>query len=145
MKKNEIIKFFRKWKKLKSDLYFNSWPPGQKNPTLKGSKYFWVPKYFYFLLGGFELKLRFHSFLRIDSFRGVHLQQMTEREHIGLFGQIWDKRLRQKYSCLYSFCLWMFHKNNGTNEKVFPQGFISATKKYFFILYPLKIREMTNF
>ena len=46
LKKNEIIKFFRKWKKRKSDLYFNSWPPGQKNPTLRGSKYFRAPKYF---------------------------------------------------------------------------------------------------
>ena len=95
------------------DLNFNLWPTSPKIPTLKGSKYIWVPKYFYFLLGGFELKLRFHSFLRIDSFRGVHLQQMTEREHIGLFGQIWDKRLRQKYKCLYHFCLWMFQKTNG--------------------------------
>ena len=59
--------------------------------------------------------------------------------HIGLFGQIWDKRLRQKYNCLYQFCLWMFHKTNGTNQKVFPQGFISVTKKYFFILYAHKI------
>ena len=27
------------------------------------------------------------------------------REHIGSFGQIWDKRLRQKYNCLYYSCL----------------------------------------
>ena len=39
---------------------------------------------------------------------------------------MWDKCLRQKYNCLYDFCLRMFHKNNGTNE-VFPQGFISVT------------------
>ena len=37
--------------------------------------------------------------------------------HIGSFGQIWDKRLSQKYNCLYYFCLWMFPKTNGTNEK----------------------------
>ena len=34
----------------------------------------------------------------------------------------------------------MIHKTNGTNEKVFPQGFISAQKKKI-ILDPLKIRE----
>ena len=33
---------------------------------------------------------------------------------------------------------------NGTNEKVFNQGFISA-HKYFFVLKPLKIRENPAF
>ena len=49
LKKNEIIKFFRKWKKQKSDLYFNTWPPGPKIQTLRGSKYFWAQKYFWVL------------------------------------------------------------------------------------------------
>ena len=39
----------------------------------------------------------------------------------------------------------MFHKTNGTNGKVVPQGFILAQKNQFFILDPLKIKENPNF
>ena len=37
-KMNEIIKFFRKCEKRKSDLNFNSWLPSPINPILMGSK-----------------------------------------------------------------------------------------------------------
>ena len=35
----------------------------------------------------------------------------------------------------------MLHKTDGTNARVLSQGFISAHKKYFYILDHLKIRE----
>ena len=45
--KNEIIKFFRKWEKRKSDLNFSFEAQGPPNPNLGGSKYFLPSKYFW--------------------------------------------------------------------------------------------------
>ena len=42
----------------------------------------------------------------------------------------------QKIKSMYNFCFWMFHKTNGTNEKVVPQGFILALKKIHFYHLP---------
>ena len=62
--------------------------------------------------------------------------------HIGSKSQIWDKRLGKRYNFLYNFCLQMYQKNNGTNEKVVPQGFILALGKNTFSSFnPSKLLE----
>ena len=58
LKKNEMIKFFRKWEKQKSDLNINSGLHGSKNFNFEGVKLFLGPKTFsrYPILGFLTLK-----------------------------------------------------------------------------------------
>ena len=66
--------------------------------------------------------------------------------HIGSKSQIWDKRLGKRYNFLYNFCLQMYQKTKGTNEKVDPQEFISALGKNTFSSFnPSKIGTTPNF
>ena len=98
LKKNEMIKFFRKWEKQKSDLNINSGLHGSKNFNFEGVKLFLGPKNFlrYPILGFLNLKYqKMIFFIKNQNWTSISIHRILAQK-IQLWGDqniIWPHNI----------------------------------------------------